>query len=411
MSGSAASFKRRPDLLEYGGYFNRFQDGLLAEISGKLCYPCPYLSMTPFGKSMYQKKARGKGLWLLGCAVAAVLIWLFVQLKDVLMPFAVAATLAYILNPLVERLERRKMKRAAASMLVMSLTFLVLLALVLVLVPMFINQFENMMVRVPKLVDYAQGTLLPWLHQYLGGYGVRLDRGTVLQWVQTHAGSFKDTASKVASTLMSQSGAVAAGLSNLLLLPLLLYYFLLDWKRWSDGLHSLIPRRYAAGYDRIAGEMDQVLGEFLRGQLLVMLIMGMFYGSGLMLAGLDSGFAIGMIAGLLVFIPYLGAFTGLLLSTLAALLQFGSWYGLIMVWVVFAIGQLLESFVVTPKIVGDRIGLSPFWVIFSLLAFGQLMGFVGMLIGLPLAAVSLVLLREGSQAYFQSDFYRDQQGR
>ena len=359
---------------------------------------------------MYQKKTRGKGLWLLGCAVAAALVWLFVQLKDVLMPFAVAATLAYILNPLVERLEHRKMKRSAASMLVMSLTFLVLLALVLVLVPMFINQFENMMVRVPKLVDYAQGTLLPWLHQYLGGFGVRLDRGTVLQWVQTHAGSFKDTASKVASALMSQSGAVAAGLSNLLLLPLLLYYFLLDWKRWSDGLHGLIPRRYAAGYARIAGEMDQVLGEFLRGQLLVMLIMGMFYGSGLMLTGLDSGFAIGMIAGLLVFIPYLGAFTGLLLSTLAALLQFGSWHGLIMVWVVFAIGQLLESFVVTPKIVGDRIGLSPFWVIFSLLAFGQLMGFVGMLIGLPLAAVSLVLLREGSQAYFQSDFYRNQQG-
>ena len=138
---------------------------------------------------------------------------------------------------------------------------------------------------------------------------------------------------------------------------------------------------------------------------MVMLIMGVIYGTGLMLTGLDSGFAIGMIAGILVFVPYLGAFTGLLLATVAALLQFGSWQGLFTVWTVFAVGQLLESFLITPKIVGDRIGLSPFWVIFSLMAFGQLMGFTGMLIGLPLAAICLVLLRESSQVYFASNFY------
>ena len=155
--------------------------------------------------------------------------------------------------------------------------------------------------------------------------------------------------------------------------------------------------------------MDKVLGEFLRGQLMVMLIMGLIYGFGLMFVGLDSGFAIGMIAGILVFVPYLGAFTGLLLATLAALLQFGSWQGLFMVWGVFAIGQFLESFFITPQIVGDRIGLSPFWVIFSLMAFGQLMGFVGMLVGLPLAAVTLVLLREGVDSYFKSGFYRQEQ--
>ena len=155
--------------------------------------------------------------------------------------------------------------------------------------------------------------------------------------------------------------------------------------------------------------MDNVLGEFLRGLLMVMLIMGLIYGFGLMFVGLDSGFAIGMIAGILVFVPYLGAFTGLLLATLAALLQFGSWQGLLMVWGVFAVGQFLESFFITPQIVGDRIGLSPFWVIFSLMAFGQLMGFVGMLVGLPLAAVTLVLLREGANAYFKSGFYRQEQ--
>ena len=205
---------------------------------------------------------------------------------------------------------------------------------------------------------------------------------------------------------MRQSGNVISGMSNLILLPLLLYYFLLDWKRWSYGISALVPRRFIDTYTRITSNMDEVLGEFLRGQLMVMLIMGLVYGVGLMLVGLDSGFAIGMIAGILVFIPYLGAFTGLLLATVAALLQFGTWNGLIMVWVVFAIGQFLESFIVTPKIVGDRIGLSPFWVIFSLMAFGQLMGFVGMLAGLPLAAVTLVLLREGVNAYFHSRFYK-----
>ena len=207
-------------------------------------------------------------------------------------------------------------------------------------------------------------------------------------------------------TLMRQSGNVISGMSNLILLPLLLYYFLLDWKRWSYGISALVPRRFIDTYTRITSNMDEILGEFLRGQLMVMLIMGLVYGVGLMLVGLDSGFAIGMIAGILVFIPYLGAFTGLLLATVAALLQFSTWNGLIMVWVVFAIGQFLESFIVTPKIVGDRIGLSPFWVIFSLMAFGQLMGFVGMLAGLPLAAVTLVLLREGVNAYFHSRFYK-----
>ena len=139
---------------------------------------------------------------------------------------------------------------------------------------------------------------------------------------------------------------------------------------------------------------------------MVMLIMGMLYGTGLMLTGLDSGFAIGMVAGILVFVPYLGAFTGLLLATLAAVLQFNTWGGLLAVWGVFAVGQLLESFLITPKIVGDRIGLSPFWVIFSLMAFGQLFGFVGMLIALPLAAICLVLIQEGKQFYLNSHFYQ-----
>ena len=354
---------------------------------------------------MYQKKTRGMKPWIIMGCVIATFVWLLYALGEILTPFIVAAVLAYVLNPLVEWLQKKKIKRGPASMMVMVFALLLLLSLMLIIVPMLINQFNNMVSRIPQIVDFTQNRLLPWLNHVAGNY-VHIDQDSVVKWLQSHTGELSNTLKAWMPTLMRQSGNVISGMSNLILLPLLLYYFLLDWKRWSYGISALVPRRFIDTYTRITSNMDEVLGEFLRGQLMVMLIMGLVYGVGLMLVGLDSGFAIGMIAGILVFIPYLGAFTGLLLATVAALLQFSTWHGLVMVWIVFGIGQFLESFIVTPKIVGDRIGLSPFWVIFSLMAFGQLMSFVGMLAGLPLAAVTLVLLREGAAAYFGSRFYK-----
>lgn len=340
----------------------------------------------------------------MACVIAAF-IWLLYALGDVLTSFIVAAVLAYVLNPLVEWLQLKRIRRAPASMIIMALALLILLSLVLIIVPMLLNQFNNLAERLPQIVGFVQNKLLPWLNSVSGDY-IQIDQESIIAWLQSHTDELSNTLKEWIPTLMRQSGNVISGVSNLVLLPLLLYYFLLDWKRWSSGISKLVPRRFIETYTRISGNMDEVLGEFLRGQLMVMMIMGLVYGLGLMLVGLDSGFAIGMIAGILVFIPYLGAFTGLLLATVAALLQYGSWQGLLMVWAVFGVGQFLESFFITPKIVGDSIGLSPFWVIFSLMAFGQLMGFVGMLAGLPLAAVTLVLLREGASAYFGSHFYK-----
>ena len=354
---------------------------------------------------MYQKKARGAKPWIIMACVIATFIWLLYALGDVLTPFIVAAVLAYVLNPLVEWLQLKRIRRAPASMIIMALALLILLSLVLIIVPMLLNQFNNLAERLPQIVGFVQNKLLPWLNSVSGDY-IQIDQESIIAWLQSHTDELSNTLKEWIPTLMRQSGNVISGVSNLVLLPLLLYYFLLDWKRWSSGISKLVPRRFIETYTRISGNMDEVLGEFLRGQLMVMMIMGLVYGLGLMLVGLDSGFAIGMIAGILVFIPYLGAFTGLLLATIAALLQYGSWQGLLMVWAVFGVGQFLESFFITPKIVGDHIGLSPFWVIFSLMAFGQLMGFVGMLAGLPLAAVTLVLLREGASAYFGSHFYK-----
>ena len=354
---------------------------------------------------MYQAKKRGWLPWVVGLALLAAAVFLIVQMRDVLSPFVVAAVLAYILNPLVEKLCRHGVRRGAAAMLVMVFTLLLLVLLLLIVVPMLVQQFGSLLGKMPELANFVQNKALPLANRLLGTHWA-LDEQSLSNWLSNHLGSVKTGLSKALPALLEQGGSLVSSLGNLAVLPFLLYYFLLDWSRWTEGIKTMIPRRYLAAYTRIGGNMDTVLGEFLRGQLTVMLIMGLLYGLGLMLTGLVSGFAIGMVAGLLVFVPYLGAFTGLLLATMAALLQFGTWQGLITVWAVFAVGQFLESFFITPKIVGDRIGLSPFWVIFALMAFGSLLGFVGMLLALPLAAVTLVLLREGVAAYMDSGFYR-----
>lgn len=354
---------------------------------------------------MYQAKKRGWLPWVVGLALLVAVVFLIVQMRDVLSPFVVAAVLAYILNPLVEKLCRHGVRRGAAAMLVMVFTLLLLVLLLLIVVPMLVQQFGSLLGKMPELANFVQNKALPLANRLLGTHWA-LDEQSLSNWLSSHLGSVKTGLSKALPALLEQGGSLVSSLGNLAVLPFLLYYFLLDWSRWTEGIKTMIPRRYLTAYTRISGNMDTVLGEFLRGQLTVMLIMGLLYGLGLMLTGLESGFAIGMVAGLLVFVPYLGAFTGLLLATMAALLQFGTWQGLITVWAVFAVGQFLESFFITPKIVGDRIGLSPFWVIFALMAFGSLLGFVGMLLALPLAAVTLVLLREGVAAYMDSGFYR-----
>lgn len=343
--------------------------------------------------------------WLAGFSLLIFLLTFFKLLGPILTPFITAAVLAYILNPLVDKLCHLKISRARGAFWVMLFAFFVLIGLLLVIVPMLIDQVNSMIARIPAIINWIQSRLLPWYNQRLGEH-IAINEATMMAWLRSNAASIQVYLQNAMVMMMHQGSAIAVGLGNLVLLPLLLYYFLRDWHHWSTGLRKLVPRRYLTTYTRVTTKMDTVLGEFLRGQLLVMVIMGLLYGLGLMTVGLDSGFAIGMVAGILVFIPYLGAFTGLLLATLAAVLQFNSWLDIMMVWGVFGLGQLLESFFITPQIVGDRIGLSPFWVIFSLMAFGQLMGFVGMLIALPLAAICLVWLQEAKQTYLNSYFYR-----
>lgn len=272
---------------------------------------------------MPQTEKRSWAPWLIGLAVATLVVWLVSALQSVLTPFVVAGILAYILNPLVEKLRHRGVSRPVAAMLVMLFALALLALLLLIIVPMLINQFENLSAKLPQFVLWLQTRALPWINQMLG-LNIELNADSAALWVQQHMGSLREALSKAMPTLMRQSSSILVMFSNLLLLPFLLYYFLLDWVRWTHGIKVMMPRRILPTYNRIAAEMDKVLGEFLRGQITVMLVMGLLYGLGLMLVGLDSGFAIGMVAGLLVFIPYLGAFIGLLLATVAAVLQFDS---------------------------------------------------------------------------------------
>ena len=343
--------------------------------------------------------------WLILAIALAAVVWLAGRLAGVLAPFVTAAVLAYILDPLVDRLQERGLSRTVSLLLVMASGFVAVLGLILIVVPMLVAQGQALIAKLPVLVDFVQQSALPRLNAWLGT-SLSIDSDSWRQVLSQNAGNVRQTLARVAPQLTHGGALLLSMLANLSLLPILLYYFLHGWDDMVARIATLIPRRWAGEVGRLAREVDSMLGQFLRGQLSVMLIMAAIYGGGLLLVGLDSGLAIGIIAGLLVFIPYLGAFLGLLLATLAAVLQFDSYSGILLVWGVFALGQMLESFLITPYLVGERIGLSPVTVIFALMAFGELMGFVGVLLALPLAAISVILMRHLVRHYFNSGFYQ-----
>lgn len=354
---------------------------------------------------MYLRQRKPYVHWIIGTLVFVLIAVLVHQLKTILTPFIAAAILAYILNPLVKKLISLKISRTVASMLVTLFAISLVIGLILFIIPMMVQQFEAAWQRVPDIINYMQHRLLPWINATFN-VNWRLNGKELTQYITQNGGQIRAGLAKIMPIVANQGTGLMVMMANLILLPILLYYFLADWPRWAEGIQRLIPRRYLQQTLRIGGDIDQTLSEYLRGQLLVMIIVGLIYGCGLALVGLDSGFAIGMLAGMLVVIPYLGAFIGLLLATLAAMLQFGTFGGVLSVWAVFVVGQMLESYVITPRLVGERIGLTPLWVIFALMAFGQLMGFVGMLLALPMAAICLVLFRELVNHYYNSAYYQ-----
>ena len=343
--------------------------------------------------------------WLIVAIGTALLVWLVGRLSTVLTPFVTAAILAYILDPAVDKLEERGFSRIFSLSCVMLTGFLTILILLLIIVPMLISQGHALVERLPALVDFIQQRALPSINDLLGTQ-LSVDTQSWRHALSQNTGGLRQLLANLLPQLSYGSSLIMSTVATISLLPVLLFYFLHDWDHLVARAGELVPRRWAPEVGNISRELDEMLGQFLRGQLSVMMIMAVVYGGGLALTGLKSGFAIGIVAGLLVFIPYVGAFIGLLLATLAALLQFDSFTGLLLVWGVFVVGQTLESFLITPYLVGERIGLSPVTVIFALMAFGELMGFVGILLALPMAAICVVLARYLIQRYFNSAFYQ-----
>ncbi|MBB5014605.1 AI-2E family transporter [Rehaibacterium terrae] len=344
-----------------------------------------------------------KWWWL---AMAAVLGALLYALGPILTPFAVSLLLAWLGDPLVGRLQRRGMGRTLAVVLVFALMTLALLLALLVVVPLLERQIAYLVQQLPAYGAWLRDTALPWIEQRTGlelaGY---FDPARLIGLLKQHWHEAGGIASAVLGGISRSGLAILGWLASLLLIPVLTFYFLRDWPGMVERVRELLPRPLEPTVVRLAAESDAVLGGFLRGQLSVMLALGAIYSLGLWLVGIELAFLIGMLAGLVSFVPYLGAFIGVAAGLVAALVQHGDLLHVVLVLVVFGVGQALESFLLTPWLVGDRIGLHPVAVIFAIMAGGQLFGFLGVLLALPVAAVAMVVLRWLHARYTESDLY------
>ncbi len=342
-------------------------------------------------------------IFLLGLAVVGGLM--LYLLSPILAPFLLAAILAYICDPLVTRLQRRRLPRALATVVVLLLLLALLVALFLILLPLVIKEATLLVERMPGFIERINGELLPWLREKTG-LNIQLDSETMRRLITDGVKNSEGLPEKILSSLTLGGMAIVGFFANLVLVPVVLFYLLRDWGLLVERIDQLIPRRWHGRISTLAREVDAVLAEFLRGQLSVMVLMSVYYCVALWVAGLEFALPIGIVTGILVFVPYLGVTIGLVLATITAIMQFGSLAGAIPVWIAIAVGQLLEGFVVTPWLVGDRIGLHPLAVIFALLAFGQIFGFFGILLALPASAALLVWLRHVRQDYLVSPIYR-----
>jgi len=335
-------------------------------------------------------------------------IWVIGQLGTVLVPFVLAALAGWLGEPLVTRIERWVRSRALAVSVVFAVMLLLALLVVLILVPMIERQIIALLDALPGWRQWLLGSALPWVETRSGlKIAHWLDPQQLIEWLRGHWHQAGGVASVFLNSLSRSGATVVLWVVNLALIPVLTFYFLRDWNALVERVAALIPRDHLDTVSRLAREASDSLAGFLRGQLLVMLAQGTIYAVGMTVAGLRLGLLIGLVAGLISFVPYLGAILGIMMALIAAIMQQGGvdWTLLLLVSGVFAIGQLAESYLLTPRLVGDKIGLHPVAVIFAVMAGGSLFGFLGLLLALPVAAVANVLLRYLHERYSQSRLY------
>lgn len=338
----------------------------------------------------------------------ALILWVLYLLKPVVLPFVAAFLVAYLFSPLVDKLHKIGLPRWLAISIVFIGIGVVLTLAMWYLVPLVWEQLMYARDSIPAGIHWLNYTFLPWVSQTFSVEPMEIDTQqmstVVMEYIQTNysADSIQAMLLKVA-----QSGLnfIQIG-GTVVLIPIIAFYFLLDWDRMLDNMRRLIPRPYEKSTLHIVGECHSVLGAFVKGQFLVMFLLGTVYAVGLQIIGLEVGLIIGMVAGLASIIPYLGFAVGMIAAVIATLFQFGiDWMQLVLVGVVFMVGQAVEGYVLQPFLLGDKIGLSPVAVVFAVLAGAQLAGFLGMLIALPVAAIIVVLLRHARDCYEKSRIY------
>jgi predicted PurR-regulated permease PerM len=351
--------------------------------------------------------------WLTAFAFIGLLLWLF---NGVIMPFAAAFIIAYLLDPLADYLQRLGLNRLSATLLIL-FSFVVVLVLILVLVvPILTHQFAAFIQALPGLLNKLQGLVSgaagklnsqyaePLLRKlgFHGSGGIPDIRASMGDIAGQAAGWF----ASVLNSVVTHGAALISLVSLLVVTPVVAFYMLLDYHRMIAAVDGLIPPRYRGIVNQLAHQIDTTMSGFLRGQSLVCLFLGLWYGVGLSLVGLNFGLLIGITAGFLSFIPYVGSMTALVAAAIISLVQgWPHWSLFASAMVVVAVGQFLEGNVISPKLVGDSVGLHPVWLIFALLAFGSLLGFTGLIIAVPVAAAVGVIMRYAVQKYRQSHLY------
>ncbi|MGE5625903.1 MAG: AI-2E family transporter [Bacillota bacterium] len=346
--------------------------------------------------------------WIIA-GVFGVCILLYI-LGPILTPFFISALLAWLGDPLADRLETWKFPRGLAVVVVFIGTFLILGLLLLLIVPMVSRETAELSAGVPRAVAWFQNTAAPWLSDHLHIDPERLRIENLSNEMTANLANAGQFAGNALATLGRSGHFLFAFALNLLLVPVVTFYWLKDWDIFKARLAALLPRDKAHDVRRLAHECERVLAAFFHGQLLVVTCLTAVYSVGLTLVGLDNGFAIGVIAGILSFVPYVGIATGIVLALLAAVLQPGAGWLPLWVLLVFGTGQALDSSLLTPRLVGERIGLHPVLVIFAILAGGALFGFVGVVLALPAAAAGTVFARHAHARYLESDLYRGEGG-
>jgi len=325
-------------------------------------------------------------------------------LSAILTPFLIAFVLAYLADPRVNKLMTCKIPRTLAVVIVFIVLFSIIILLLLLLIPLLEKQIVILFNKIPQILLWSQQQALPWLEKTFGIKEI-FNVAAVKTFLTTHWAQAGSVATSIWQTVFYSGYTIFIFLFNLVMVPVVTFYLLRDWDIIINGTRKLFPRAAEPLIARLFKQCDEVLGAFFRGQLLVMLVLGIYYVVGLWLVGVELALLIGLVIGLISIVPYLGFIVGLILAIIATLVQFHDGIHLFYVFIVFGIGTLLENMILAPLLVGDRIGLHPVAVIFAILAGGQLFGFTGVLLALPVAAIIMVLIRYAIEQYLVSEVY------